>query len=98
VFPGARLRAQPDTQQPWAGGGAMNRRDVSIATLCGLLAVITGLIFLAGCSGGGSNNTTPPGSPTVSLSATSLTFTSEPVGTPSTGQTITINNTGSASL
>src|SRR5208283_5916170 len=57
VFPGARLRAQSDTQQPWAGGGAMSFRNVSIATRYRVLAVVTGLIVLAGCSGGGSNNT-----------------------------------------
>ncbi|HMD83276.1 MAG TPA: DUF3443 family protein, partial [Terriglobia bacterium] len=75
----------------------MNFRNGSIATLCGILAVFTGLIFLAGC-GGSSSSTPPPGSPTVTLSTPSLTFTSEPVGTPSSAQTVTLNNTGTAAL
>ncbi len=75
----------------------MNLRNVSIATLCRVLAVVTGLVFLAGC-GGGSSSTAPPTSPTVTLSASSLTFTSEPVGTPSATQTVTLNNTGTAAL
>jgi len=76
----------------------MSFGNASITARYRVLAVVTGLIFLAGCSGGGSSTPPPAGSPTVSLSATSLTFTSEPVGTPSAGQTVTVNNTGNAAL
>ena len=57
------------------------------------LLVLGGVCLLAGCGGGSMG-----GSPNVTLSATSLTFGSEPVGTPSATQTITLGNSGTGTL
>jgi hypothetical protein len=78
----------------------MTLRNSSTPTLCRILAVLTGLIFLAGCGGGssGGGGGTTPTAPAVSLSTTSLTFTtSQNVGTSGT-LSITVNNTGTATL
>jgi hypothetical protein len=76
----------------------MTLRNVSTATFGRILAVIAGLVFLAGCGGGSSSGGSSSGSPAVSLSATSLTFTSQGVGTASAAQTVTVTNTGTATL
>src|SRR5690348_9985067 len=52
-----------------------------------------------GGGGGGGGQTTPPaGAPVATFSATSLDYGSVPVGTTSPTQTVTITNTGTASL
>jgi hypothetical protein len=52
-------------------------------------------------SGGGGGSTTPPppaGAPAVSLSPSTVTYGAQDVGTTSTPQTITVTNSGTASL
>jgi hypothetical protein len=51
-----------------------------------------------GGGGGGGGTTTPAGAPIATFSATSLDFGSLQVGTTSATQTVTITNTGTASL
>jgi hypothetical protein len=65
-----------------------NGHAASLGRLVGALSV---LIFLAGCSGGGSGGTTPPASNPVP-SLTSLSPESAAVG--AAGQTLTITGTG----
>ena len=55
--------------------------------------ILCGLSLLSGCGGGSMG-----GSPKATLSATSLTFPSEAVGTPSPAQTITLSNSGTGTL
>ena len=54
----------------------------------------------AACGGGGGGESTPAPTPTpaVSLSPTSLTFSSQTMGTTSAVQSVTLSNTGTASL
>lgn len=56
-----------------------------------LSAVLVGLVLLAGCNGGSSKT------PTVTLSATSLTFSSS-LGVESDAQSVTVTNSGTATL
>jgi hypothetical protein len=50
------------------------------------------------CGGGGSSSPPPPQAPVVNLSANSLTFSQQTVGSTSAAQTVTLSNTGNASL
>lgn len=57
-------------------------------------------LVLSACGGGGGSSgggNTPP-APAVSLSPTSLSFASQAVGTTSAGQSVTVTNSGTASL
>lgn len=77
----------------------MIHRNGSAAMVGRVLAAFTGLILLAGCGGGsGNSTTTTTTTPGASLSASSLTFPSQSVGTPSSVQSITLNSTGTAAL
>ena len=58
-----------------------------------MTAFALGFCLLSGCGGGSLG-----GSPKATLSGTSLTFGSEPVGTPSATQTITLTNSGTGTL
>ena len=62
--------------------------------------VTLGLALLAAACGSGSAPVTTPvtSTPAVGLSATSLTFPSQNVGTTSTASSVTVTNTGTASL
>lgn len=64
------------------------------APLLGVLATV--LAFL-GCGGGGGGSGPMP-VPVLSLSATSVAFTAQATGTTSAAQTITVSNTGNATL
>ena len=81
----------------------MSPKTFSIATLGRLFAVMVGLIVLAGCSSSGSGGGgTTSGSPAVTLSGSTLanntlTFTSS-VGVQSPTQTVTVTNSGTATL
>src|SRR5205809_264727 len=55
------------------------------------------LLFGTACGGGGSSMP-QQGSPVASLSASTLTFASQAVGTTSSPITVTLNNTGTAAL
>jgi len=61
--------------------------------------VVLALIFTA-CGGGRnpSGNPTPPPAPSVSISPASLAFGDKAAGTSSAAQTVTLSNTGNASL
>ncbi|HEV2351872.1 MAG TPA: DUF3443 family protein [Terriglobia bacterium] len=72
------------------------RKDLS-AILGRFLVVVMALIFICSC-GGGNTPVPTPTTPAASLSATSLTFISPTVGTPSAAQTVTLNSTGSGTL
>jgi len=78
----------------------MTLRNGSTATLWGLLDVVMGVIFLSGCGGGsgGGGSTPPPPEPNVSLSIRSLTFPQMDEGSTSSAQSVTLSNTGDASL
>ena len=53
----------------------MSARTLSAGNLIRLFAVLMGLAVLAGC-GGSSSTTTTTGTPAITLSATTLTFSS----------------------
>lgn len=71
-------------------------------TMVTTLLGITASLALAACGGGGGTSTgsgsNNSSTPAVTLSATSLTFASEPTGTSSTAQTVTVTNSGQAAL
>lgn len=75
----------------------MSREHRSLATVSRLALIIAGVTILAGC-GGGSSSTPTSTSPAVTLSATTLTFTSQGVNTTSPGQMVTVTNSGTATL
>jgi hypothetical protein len=64
--------------------------------LLALLALV--LSFVVSCGGGSSGGGGSTPQPAVSVSPASLTFSSESVGITSAAQTVTLTNTGSASL
>ena len=77
----------------------MSPKPLSSATLFRLLAFMVGLVILAGCGGGSSSSPTPPaGTPAATLSASTLTFSSQAVDTTSAAQPVTVTNSGSATL
>jgi len=59
-----------------------------------VIAFASTFLLLSGCGGGGSSAGTT-GTPTITLSASSLTFPSTIVGQTSAVQTVTVSNTGS---
>lgn len=64
-----------------------------------LYLVIGAALFAGSCGGGGSSSPPPPPpAPAVSLSSSSLTFSSQTEGTTSAAQSVTLTNTGNASL
>jgi subtilase family serine protease len=71
------------------------RRPARLAFPATLLVVG---VWVACGAGGGGGGTGPPPAPAVSLSPTSLTFSSKNVGTTSTAQSVTLSNTGNATL
>jgi hypothetical protein len=76
------------------GSSAMRRRPAALLFATTLLVV--GVWVACGGSGGGAPP--PPPAPAVSLSPTSLTFGSQIVGTTSAAQSVTLTNTGTATL
>jgi len=60
-------------------------------------ALVVGVWAACGGGGGGGGGVTP-GAPVVSLSPTSLTFSSQKVGTSSPAQNVTLTNTGTSIL
>jgi hypothetical protein len=75
----------------------MSDKTASFSTVSRALAVLAGLALLT-CCGGGSSSTPPAATPAVTLSATSLTFTGQFVGSTSAAQPVTVSNTGNAAL
>lgn len=75
----------------------MTYKTSCAGTLTRSLAVLAGLALLSAC-GGGSSTTTTTGTPTISLSTPSLTFSGQFVGTSSAAQSITVSDTGTAAL
>jgi hypothetical protein len=69
-----------------------------VALLFASTVMVAALWIACGGSGGGGGTTPPPAAPVVSLSPTSLTFTSQNTGTTSAAQAVTLTNTGTASL
>jgi len=76
---------------------AQRRRLARLAAGWGTIALVATMWAACG-GGGGSGQSTPPAAPAVSLSPTSLTFSSQNVSTTSAAQTVTLSNTGNASL
>ncbi len=75
----------------------MNPKPLSFGALMRLLAVMVGLTVLVGCNGGSSSSSSP-GTPAVSLSASTLTFSGQFVGSTSAAQVVTVTNSGTATL
>jgi hypothetical protein len=75
----------------------MSSKTFSAGTLSRLFAALVGLIVLAGCGGGSSSTPTPTGTPAVTLSVTSLTFSSA-VNTTSAAQSVTVTDSGTATV
>ncbi len=74
----------------------MCSKNLSIASLSGLCAVLAGTLLLAGCIHHKSSATST-GTPAVTLSPTTLTFSSG-VGIASAPQSVTVTNSGTGSL
>jgi hypothetical protein len=70
------------------------RRLVGLLFATALLLVGTWLA----CGGGGGATSPPPSAPIVSLSANNLTFNQQNIGSTSPAQTVTLSNTGNATL
>src|SRR4051812_44789913 len=66
----------------------------------GAAALVLGAAPALASHGGGGGTTTPPptGTPAVSLRPSALTYGPQEVGTTSAPQTVTLTNTGTASL
>ena len=75
----------------------MSVKISSPAIVTRVLAVVAGLALLT-CCGGGSSSPPPPAAPAVSLSSTSLTFAGQFIGSTSAAQSVTVSNTGNATL
>ena len=82
----------PSSKQPLPNGGVLTRGDGSTATLCVVLGVVMGLIFLSGCCGGsGGGGSTPPASqPNIGLSSTRLTLPHMDTGSTSPVQSMVL--------
>ena len=67
-----------------------------------LALVVPTLSIMTACGGGGSSSasssTTPAAEPSVTFSSTSLTFSSQQVGSSSSSQSVTLTNSGNATL
>ncbi|MGO9269953.1 MAG: choice-of-anchor D domain-containing protein [Terriglobia bacterium] len=64
----------------------------------GAASMTAALVALQLSCGGGSSNSPPPPAPSVSLSPSSLSFSTQIVGTTSAAQGVTLSNTGNAAL
>ena len=73
----------------------LRRRPAACLLVTALLVVG---VWVACGGGGGGSPAPPPAAPGVSLSGTSLTFTSTNVGSTSAAQSVTLTNTGNATL
>ncbi len=60
--------------------------------------VVCGALLLAACGGSPTASVSVSGSPNTTLSVPSISFGDQVVGTASSGQVITLSNTGSAAL
>lgn len=76
----------------WMGVPARQRR-LAWATLGTTMLVV---VAWAACGGGGA--TPPPPAPVAVISAGSLTFNSQNMGSPSAAKSVTLSNTGNAAL
>jgi len=76
-------------------GMRSGRRKLAVATAFSGLLVLLGIQFACGGSGGGG---TPTPTPSTRLSVSSLVFGSQLIGTTSEGQTVTLSNSGTATL
>jgi hypothetical protein len=74
---------------------AASRRQVAL--VFALATVVVGVWAACGGGGGGGGSSGPP-VPGISLSASSLTFNSQNMGSTSAAQSVTVSNPGSASL
>jgi len=77
---------------------AQRRRVARLATGWGTITLVAALWAACGGGGGGGNQSPPPPAPAVSLSPSNLTFASQNVSTTSAAQSVTLSNTGNASL
>jgi Abnormal spindle-like microcephaly-assoc'd, ASPM-SPD-2-Hydin len=64
----------------------------------GLTSVALAVVAFQSSCGGGSSGSPPPTAPSVSLTPTSLSFSTQTVGTTSSAQGVTLSNTGNAAL
>lgn len=71
--------------------GAVGAKNANLELRFATLSVPTISLFLTG-------NATSTPTPTIALSATSLTFANTPIGVTTAAQTVTLTNTGSAAL
>jgi hypothetical protein len=110
--PAPQRRAPPGVRQlsgwPWFLGvllasaalltalGAARWRPASLVFATALL--VAGIWVACGGGGGGAGNSPPAPAPVVNLSPTSLAFGQESMGSTSAKQTVTVSNTGNASL
>ena len=78
----------------WDEGKTMTLKVKSALRFKQKLVVVVLLLPFAGCGGGSMS----PGSPAVTLSASSVTFPDQVVGTASSAQVITVTNSGTAPL
>ena len=76
------------------GGGVMSSKNFSIGSRGGLCVVLAGTLFLAGCI---RHKKSATGTPAVTLSPTTLTFSSG-VGIASAPQSVTVTNSGTGAL
>src|SRR3954452_4258898 len=72
---------------------------IRMVAATGAAALVLGAApALASQSGGGTTTPPPTGAPAVSLTPSALTYGPQEVGTTSAPQTVTLTNTGTASL
>ncbi len=91
-----RVRNQKANVETCDFGASVRRKQVSAATMLGTVLLIAAAIIMAGC-GGGSSSSSSSGTPAVTLSASSLTFSSG-VNVASASQTVTITDSGTGTL
>jgi len=77
----------------WAVAARRRRAELIFATTLLLVG-----IWVACGGGGSSSSSTPPSAPVATLSAASLTFGQQSMGTTSAPQSVTLANTGNATL
>jgi hypothetical protein len=75
---------------------AIRRRPAAL--LCATTLLVVGVWAACGGGGGGGSTPAPTPTPAVSLSPTSLTFSSQNMGTTSAAQIVTLTNSGTAAL
>ncbi len=93
-------RAFPITIQPRSNRCAQGESGQSYGwAKWRLLAVFLALVSGVACQGGGTAKiTTQPAQPSAQVSSTSLSFTSQTVGTATASQSVNLSNTGTALL